>query len=89
MPPLSESNDCDVIIGAMASHITSLTNVYSIVYAGVDKKTPKLWFNGLCEGNSPVTDELPAQRASNAEMFSFHDVIMLYYYADVTLLQAF
>ena len=30
-------------------------------------KTPKLRVTGLCEGNSPVTGELPTQRASNAE----------------------
>ena len=30
-------------------------------------KTSKLRVTGLCEGNSPVTDEFPAQRASNAE----------------------
>ena len=40
------------------------------------KKTSKLRVTSLCEGNSPVTDEFPAQRASNAEMFSFGDVIM-------------
>ena len=31
------------------------------------KKALKLLVIGLCEGNSPVTDEFPAQRASNAE----------------------
>ena len=31
------------------------------------KKTPKLRVTGLCEGNSPVICEFPAQRASNAE----------------------
>ena len=31
------------------------------------KKTSKLRVIGLCEGNSPVTGEFPAQRASNAE----------------------
>ena len=31
---------------------------------------------GLCAGISPVTFEVPAQRASNAEMFPFDDVIM-------------
>ena len=31
------------------------------------KKTSKLRFTGLCAGNSPETDEFPAQRASNAE----------------------
>ena len=34
------------------------------------KKTSKLRFTGLCEGNSPVTGEFPAQRASNAENVS-------------------
>ena len=32
--------------------------------------TPKLRVTGLCEGNSPVTGEFPAQRASNAENVS-------------------
>ena len=31
------------------------------------KKTPKLRVTGLCVWDSPVTDEFPAQRASNAE----------------------
>ena len=30
-------------------------------------KTSKIRVTGLCEGNSPVTGEFPAQRASNAE----------------------
>ena len=34
------------------------------------KKTSKLRVTGLCEGNSPVTCEFPAQRASNAENVS-------------------
>ena len=34
------------------------------------KKTSKLHATGLCEGNSPVTDEFPAQRASNTENVS-------------------
>ena len=40
------------------------------------KKSSKLRVTGLCAGNSPVTDEFPAQSASNAEMFPFDDVIM-------------
>ena len=31
------------------------------------KKTSKLCVTGICVGNSPVTSEFPAQRASNAE----------------------
>ena len=34
------------------------------------KKTSKPRFTGLCEGNSLVTGEYPAQRASNAEHVS-------------------
>ena len=34
------------------------------------KKTSKLRVTGLCAGNSPVTGEFPAQRASNAENVS-------------------
>ena len=34
------------------------------------KNTPKLRVTGLCAGNSPVTGEFPAQRASNAENVS-------------------
>ena len=34
------------------------------------KKTPKLRVTSLCEGNSPMTGEFPAQRASNAENVS-------------------
>ena len=34
------------------------------------KKTSKLRVTGLCEGNSPGTDEFPAQMASNAENIS-------------------
>ena len=34
------------------------------------KKASKLRVTGLCEGNSPVTGEFPAQRASDAENVS-------------------
>ena len=50
----------DVIIDAMAFQITSLTIVYST------QETPKLRVIGLCEGNSPVTGEFPAQMTSSA-----------------------
>ena len=44
------------------------------------KKTSKLRITGLCEGNSPVTGEFPAQRASNSEKVSIwwchHDPCM-------------
>ena len=61
----------DIIMGTIASQITSLTIVYATIYSGADKKkTSKLRVTGLCEGNSPVTGEFPAQMASNAENVS-------------------
>ena len=43
------------------------------------KKTSKLRITGLCEENSPVTGEVPAQRANNAENVSIwwrHHVLL-------------
>ena len=42
------------------------------------KKTSRLRVTGLCEGNSPVTGEFPAQRPVTRKMFSFDDVIMIF-----------
>ena len=42
----------------------------------ISKITSKLRVTGLFAGNSPWTGEFPAQMASNADMFSFDDVIM-------------
>ena len=61
----------DVIISAVASHITCLTIVYSTVYPRRrSKKISKLRVTGLCVWNSPVTGEFPAQKASNAKNVS-------------------
>ena len=57
-----------VIMGVIASQITSLTIVFSTVHSKRrSKKTSTLRVTGLCAENSPVTGEFPAQRASNAE----------------------
>ena len=67
----------DVILSAAAFQITSRTIVYSTVCSRRrSKKTSKFRLTGICEGNSLVTGEFSAQRASNAEMFPFGDVIM-------------
>ena len=58
------------------SQITSLRIVYStILFRRRWKKTSKLRVTGLCAANSLVTGEFPAQKDSNAEIFSFDDVI--------------
>ena len=55
----------------MASQITSLAVVCSSIYSGADQRKHRV--TGLCE----VTGELSAQRASDADMFPFDDVIMI------------
>ena len=40
------------------------------LYWRISKKSSKLRVTGLCEGNSPVTGEFPAQRASSVENVS-------------------
>ena len=68
LPEIALEHYNDVITSTMASQITSLTLVYSTVYSrGRLKKTSKLRVTGLCEGNSPVTGEFPAQRARKVE----------------------
>ena len=68
----------DLIMGVMASQITSLMIVYSTVYSRHrSKKTSKLHLTDLSVGNSPVIGEFPAQKTSNTEMFPLDDVIML------------
>ena len=68
-------------MGAVASHITSLTIVYSTVYSGADKrkiKAPRHW---PCVGNSQMAGEFSAQMASNAEAVSIwwrhHEMLSL------------
>ena len=66
----------DVIMGAMASQITSLAIVYWTVYSGADKKNikaPRHW--PLC-GEFTGDRWIPVQMASNAD-FPFDDVIMM------------
>ena len=54
------------IMGAMTSQITGVT-IDSTVCSGTgQRKHQKHRITGLCEGNSPVTGEIAAQRASNA-----------------------
>ena len=68
---INSSHCNDDIMSALASQITSLTTVCSTVYSRRgSKKTSKLRVTGLCAGNSPVTVEFPALRASNMKNVS-------------------
>ena len=61
----------DVIMGGIASQITSLTIVYSNrLFRRRSKKTSKLRVTGLCAGNSLGTGEFPAQMTSYVENVS-------------------
>ena len=91
----------DVIMGAIASQITSLTIVYSTVYSDADQRKRQssaslvfVW--GIHRGPVNSPHKWPVMR----KMFPFDDVIMvcckstvllqaLYYYTDLTLLQSF
>ena len=60
-----------VIVSTMTSQITSAPSVCPIVCSVADqRKTSKLRVTGLCEGNSPMTGDFPAQRDRNAENVS-------------------
>ena len=60
----------------MTYQITSLTVVYSIVYSGADQRKHQSSASLAFVRGSHRTGEFPAQKASNAEMFLFDDVIM-------------
>ena len=61
----------DVIMSMMASQITSLAIVNSAVYSGADqRKHQSSASQAFVRGNSPVTGEFPAQRASKVKKIS-------------------
>ena len=67
----------DVIMGAMASEITSLTNVYSTVYSGADQRKHQssaslAFVRGIHRGPVNSPHKWPVTR----KMFPFDDVIM-------------
>ena len=69
----------DVIMGDMASQITSLTIVYTTVYSGTDKRKHQssaslAFMRGIHRWPVNSPHKWPATR----KMFPFHDVIMLF-----------
>ena len=57
-------------MSALATQITGVSIACSTVCSGVDKKAIKTPRHRPLWGESPVTGEFPAQRASNAENVS-------------------
>ena len=71
------SNYNDVIMGAMASQITSLTIVdFNCLFTRRYKKTSKLHVTGLCVGRWSVNS--PHKWSIARKLFPFDDVIMQY-----------
>ena len=69
----SDHHYSDVTMSVVAYQITGISTVCSTrLFRRTSKKTSK-----LCEGNPPVTDGFPSQRASKAEMLPFDDVIII------------
>ena len=67
----------DVIMGAMASKITSLTIVHSTVYSGADQRNIKaLRHWPLCEGFTGDRVNSPYKWPVTRKTFPFDDVIM-------------
>ena len=77
LKPSSWRHNNDVIMGAMASQITSLTIVYSTVYSGADQREHQssaslAFMRGIHRW--PVNS--PHKRSVTRKIFSFDDVIM-------------
>ena len=70
---------------------TSLAIVYLTVYSGADqsKHQSSASLTLVCEGNSPVTNEFPSQRASDSENISIwwrhHDIPWIMHTASYNL----
>ena len=60
----------DVIMGAIASQITSLTIVYSTIYSSVDQRKQQSSASLAFVRGIHRSGEFPAQMASNAENVS-------------------
>ena len=68
----------DVIIGAMASHITSLTIVYSTVYSGADQRKHQSSASlAFVRGIHRLPVNTPHKWPVTRKMFPFDDVIMV------------
>ena len=73
---------CDVIMGAMASQITSLAIVYSSVHSGIDKRkhqssTTPAFVLGIQRWPVNSSHKWPVTR----KMFPFEDVSVIYRYS--------
>ena len=74
----------DVIMGAMASQIISLTILYSTVYSGADKKNPSSASLAFVRGIHRWPVNSPHKGPVTREMLPVDDVIMFHEISSVT-----
>ena len=72
-----QPHDCLLNVGVSYHQLYDC--LFNRLFRRRSKKTSKLRVTGGCDGNSPVTGEFTAQRASNAANVPFDDVIMDYH----------
>ena len=79
---IAQVHYCDVMIGAIASQITSITIVYSTVYSDADQRKHQspaslafVW--GIHRGPVKYPHKWPVTR----KMFPFDDVIMVWFFS--------
>ena len=61
--------------------------LFNILFWRSSKKTSNLRVTGLCEGNLPVTGEIPAKGTVTRKMFPFDDVIIVVYFAIANVME--
>ena len=81
----------DVIMGVMASQITSVSIVYSTVASGRDQrniKAPRYWplWGEFTSDQWPVTSEFTPQGPVMGKMFPFNDAIMILLYGSLQII---
>ena len=75
---ISRDHNCDIIMDAMASQITSLTIVYSIVHSGADQRKHQISTSlAFVRGIHRWPVNSPHKRPVTRKMFPFDDVIMI------------
>ena len=64
-------------VSVMVDLTTAIASIGNSCFRRRSKNTSKLRVTGLCEGNSPVTDEYPEKGPVTRKMFPFDDAIMV------------
>ena len=72
-------------MSTMASQITCLTIVFSVVYSGEDQRKIQSSAHWFCAGNSPGPVNSPHKGPVTLKMFPFDDIIMITWVTRITM----